>query len=242
MFFIIFISSILISNVNINEGHLDQEIKIVSYNIHSGVDKDMFPTLFDTIDFLKNSDADIICLQEVNESAKVGFQVSSLKEELGMNSHYGANVVNANSSYGLVTYSKYKIISKNHVYLSSENEQRGLLHTVIDVKGKKVNIINLHLSANTQEQEIQLKEVQEFIDNLGDETYIIAGDFNEPDISLNDTIDVAKELEQSNTLTFSLGIERIDYIFTSSDVEPIDYKVLIKKMSDHYPIIAKLKI
>ncbi len=242
MFFIIFISSILISNVNINEGHLDQEIKIVSYNIHSGVDKDMFPTLFDTIDFLKNSDADIICLQEVNESAKVGFQVSSLKEELGMNSHYGANVVNANSSYGLVTYSKYKIISKNHVYLSSENEQRGLLHTVIDVRGKKVNIINLHLSANTQEQEIQLKEVQEFIDNLGDETYIIAGDFNEPDISLNDTIDVAKELEQSNTLTFSLGIERIDYIFTSSDVEPIDYKVLIKKMSDHYPIIAKLKI
>ena len=214
----------------------------MSYNIHSGVDKDMFPTLFDTIDFLKNSDADIICLQEVNESAKVGFQVSSLKEELGMNSHYGANVVNANSSYGLVTYSKYKIISKNHVYLSSENEQRGLLHTVIDVRGKKVNIINLHLSANTQEQEIQLKEVQEFIDNLGDETYIIAGDFNEPDISLNDTIDVAKELEQSNTLTFSLGIERIDYIFTSSDVEPIDYKVLIKKMSDHYPIIAKLKI
>ena len=42
----------------------------------------MFPTLFDTIDFLKQCDADIICLQEVNESAKAGFQVSSLKEEL----------------------------------------------------------------------------------------------------------------------------------------------------------------
>ncbi len=202
----------------------------------------MFPTLFDIIDFLKNSDADIICLQEVNESAKVGFQVSSLKEELGMNSHYGANVVNTNSSYGLVTYSKYKIISKNHVYLTSKNEQRGLLHTVIDVRGKKVNIINLHLSANTEEQKVQLKEVQEYIDNLGDETYIIAGDFNEPETSLNNVVDVAKELDKSNTLTFSLGIERIDYIFTSSDVEPIDYNVLMKKMSDHYPIIAKLKI
>ena len=202
----------------------------------------MFPTLFDIIDFLKNSDADIICLQEVNESAKVGFQVSSLKEELGMNSHYGANVVNTNSSYGLVTYSKYKIISKNHVYLTSKNEQRGLLHTVIDVRGKKVNIINLHLSANTEEQKVQLKEVQEYIDNLGDETYIIAGDFNEPETSLNNVVDVAKELDKSNTLTFSLGIERIDYIFTSSDVESIDYNVLMKKMSDHYPIIAKLKI
>ena len=107
---LIILFSTIIFNYNINEESLHTDIKIVSYNIHSGVDKDMFPTLFDIIDFLKHCDADIICLQEVNESAKVGFQVSSLKEELGMNSHFGANVVNLNSNYGLVTYSKYKII------------------------------------------------------------------------------------------------------------------------------------
>ena len=108
-----------ISNSNIDEDGIETDIKIVTYNIHSGVDKDMFPTLFDIINFLKNCDADIICLQEVNECAKVGFQVSSLKEELGMYSHFGANVVNLNSNYGLVTYSKYKIIRQNHIYLSS---------------------------------------------------------------------------------------------------------------------------
>ena len=43
-----------------------REINIISYNIHSGLNKNMFPTLFDTIDFLKQSNADIICLQEVN--------------------------------------------------------------------------------------------------------------------------------------------------------------------------------
>lgn len=240
---IIIISSTIICNVNANEGRLDTELKIVSYNIHSGVDKDMFPTLFDIIDFLKNCDADIICLQEVNESAKVGFQVSSLKEELGMNSHFGANVVNLNSNYGLVTYSKYKIIKQNHVYLSSSKEQRGLLHTVIDIRGKKVNIINTHLATNKEEQEEQLKELQEFIDKLGDEPYIIAGDFNAADINLdNKSIDVAKKLDKSNTLTFSLGIERIDYIFVSQDIVPINYRVIIKKLSDHYPIIAKLRI
>ena len=51
---LIVIYSILISNINTNEGILDKDIKIISYNIHSGVDKDKFPTLFDTIDFLKN--------------------------------------------------------------------------------------------------------------------------------------------------------------------------------------------
>ena len=215
----------------------------MSYNIHSGIDKDMFPTLFDIIDFLKNCDADIICLQEVNESAKVGFQVSSLKEELGMNSHFGANVVNLNSNYGLVTYSKYKIIRQNHVYLSSLREQRGMLHTVIDVRGKKVNIINIHLGTDKEEQKEQLKELKEFIDKLGEEPYIIAGDFNAADINLQgNCIDVAKKLDKSNTLTFSLGIERIDYVFVSQDITPINYRVIIKKMSDHYPIIAKLRI
>lgn len=240
---LIIISSTVICNINTNERRLSTEIKIVSYNIHSGVDKDMFPTLFDIIDFLKNCDADIICLQEVNESAKVGFQVSSLKEELGMNSHFGANVVNLNSNYGLVTYSKYRIIRQNHVYLSSSKEQRGMLHTVIDVKGKNLNIINVHLGTDKEEQEEQLKELQAFVDKLGDEPYIIAGDFNAANISLDsNSIDVAKKLDKSNILTFSLGIERIDYIFVSQDIVPINYRVIIKKLSDHYPILAKLKI
>lgn len=160
-----------------------------------------------------------------------------------MNSHFGANVVNLNSNYGLVTYSKYKIIRQNHIYLSSSREQRGLLHTVIDVRGKRVNIINVHLGTDKKEQKIQLKELQEFIDGLGNETYIIAGDFNSENITLNNkSIDIAKELDKSNTLTYSLGIERIDYIFTSPNIKPIDYRVIIKKMSDHYPIIAKIRI
>ena len=58
-------------------------------------------------------------LQEVNESARAGFQVSSFKEELKMNSHFGANVVDLGFNYGLVTYSKYPIKGEEHIYLSS---------------------------------------------------------------------------------------------------------------------------
>ena len=79
---IILIASFLGTSQDKNTEKID--IKIISYNIHSGTDKNMAPTLFDTINFLKKSNADIICLQEVNESSKVGFQVSSLKEELNI--------------------------------------------------------------------------------------------------------------------------------------------------------------
>ena len=90
---------------------------------------------------------------------------------------------------------------------------------------------------------MQLKELEDFIDGLGNEPYIIAGDFNSSDINLNNnSIDVAKKLDKSNTLTFALGLERIDYIFVSPNIKPINYRVVIKKLSDHYPIIAKLRI
>ena len=45
----------------------------------------------------------------------------------------------------LVTYSKYPIKRKNHIYLSSFREQRGMLHTVVNVGYKNLNIINIHL-------------------------------------------------------------------------------------------------
>lgn len=221
-----------------------KEIKIVSYNIHSGLNKDMFPTLFDTIDFLRISNADIICLQEVNESANAGFQVSSFKEELNMYSHFGANVVNLGLNYGLVTYSKYPIKSENHIYLSSDREQRGMLHTVVNVEGRKLNIINVHLGLGDKEREIQLSELVDFISELDNEPYIVVGDFNQGSMSLDDRVlkDVAKELDKENILTFATGLDRIDYIFVSPKIEVLDYDVLIKNMSDHYPIIAKIRI
>ena len=206
-----------------------REINIISYNIHSGLNKNMFPTLFDTIDFLKQSNADIICLQEVNESARAGFQVSSFKEELKMNSHFGANVVDLGFNYGLVTYSKYPIKGEEHIYLSSFREQRGMLHTVVKVDYRKLNIINIHLGLDDEERGIQIREL---------------GDFNQGGVTVEEDIlkDVAKELGKSNILTFPTGLDRIDYIFVSSNIEVIDYDVIIKDMSDHYPVFAKIKI
>ena len=74
--------------------------------------------------------------------------------------------------------------------------------------------------------------------------YIVCGDFNKPNIKIDETIlkDVAKELEKENIITIATGLERIDYIFVSDDIEILEYDVLIESMSDHYPIIAKLRL
>ncbi|MDU2591015.1 MAG: endonuclease/exonuclease/phosphatase family protein [Paeniclostridium sp.] len=228
----------------INKFTPKKEVKVVSYNIHSGLNEDMFPSLFDIIDFLRIENADIICLQEVNESAKAGFQVSSLKEDLEMYSHFGANVVKLGSNYGLATYSKYKIISQDHIYLSSQTEQRGMLHTVVRLGfGRKLNIINLHLGLSEKEREKQLAEVEQFVKTLND-PYIVTGDFNQSNIKINKEVfkDVAIQFNKDNVLTYATSLDRIDYMLVSPDIEVDYYDVLIKNMSDHFPIVAKLKI
>lgn len=245
-FLLIFIvlSICIISIVEINNLSKKHEVNIVSYNIHGGLDKNKFPTLFDIIDFLKVLNSDIVCLQEVNESVKAGFQVSIFKDELSMDSHFGANVVNSGTNYGLVTYSKYPIKSKDHIYLTSEKEQRGFLHTVVKVGSKKLNIINLHLALNKSERDIQLYELTNFIKSLNNEPYIVCGDFNQKNMEINKSIfkDVAKEVGKENIITISTGVNRIDYILVSPDIEVLYYDVLIKDMSDHYPIVAKIRI
>ena len=119
-----------------------------------------------------------------------------------------------------------------------------MLHTVVKLGfGRKLNIINLHLGLNDTEREKQLKEVETFVKSLED-PYIVVGDFNDGNMNINEEIfkDAATKVNKDNTLTFSTALDRIDYILVSPDIEVIDYDVLMKNMSDHYPIVSKFKI
>ena len=115
---------------------------------------------------------------------------------------------------------------------------------MVKVDYRKLNIINIHLGLDDEERGIQIRELLDFIKKLGDEPYIVVGDFNQGGVTVEEDIlkDVAKELGKSNILTFPTGLDRIDYIFVSSNIEVIDYDVIIKDMSDHYPVFAKIKI
>ena len=135
-------------------------------------------------------------------------------------------------------------VGEEHIYLSSFREQRGMLHTVLKVDYQKLHIINVHLGLDNEEREIQMRELVDFIKKLGDEPYVVVGNFNQGEVTVDNDIlsDVAKELGKANILTFPTGLDRIDYIFVSSGIEVIDYDVFIKDMSDHYPIFARIKI
>lgn len=226
-------------------------MRVISYNIHRGTDKNKKKTLFQIVKYLKKQKSDVICLQEVLYS-----QYRRMKLYLGMNGVFAENV--KSQKYGICIFSKNKIIEKNHVFLTSKREQRGVLHIKICDKSrnsdvKYLNIINTHLGLNKNERFIQIDEILNFIDSIDREiekntcncnnisaneynpaNIIICGDFNEKNLSLSNFNDISVKLNKDHQPTFIKS--RIDYCFASKDLNAVSYVVDDVYMSDHFPI------
>lgn len=209
---------------------------IMSYNIHRGKDYQNKYSMEEIINYLRESDIDIICLQEVLLSNH------QLLREIGnYNAQFVANIQVPIVSTGLATYSKYPVIESNHIILSSKSEPRGALHTVYNINNKLVNVINVHLGLSKQERIDQVRELTQYSKMLEGEV-IIVGDFNQSPLEIEQFRDVGKYHGYYKKNTFIPNNVRIDYIFMTTDyMYSINYDIIDIKLSDHYPITTHIR-
>lgn len=207
-------------------------MKILTYNIHKGMDSNNAPTLTEIATYLKQGDYDIICLQEVLYN-----QFKKMKKVLKINGAFVANINKPTMLYGVCIFSKYNIINNTHVLLTSKKEQRGLLSVDLDVKGENISVINTHLGLDKYERCVQISEILDFTNRLNGKI-IICGDFNEKNININNFKDCAVECNKYNIPTFEKSQVRIDYIFSNEKVIIKDYYVDNIRLSDHFPVIG----
>jgi endonuclease/exonuclease/phosphatase family metal-dependent hydrolase len=243
----------------------ETDIKVMAYNIHHGEGTDAILDLKRIATVIKESDADIIGLQEVDnhfsERSNFEDQAKWLAKYLGMHYTYAANldyepleVGQPRRQYGTAVLSKYPILSsENHLltnipYPVNPTEQRGLLETVINVKGNHVHFYNTHLdNKRAKQRDLQVREILD-IANQNEGTKIFVGDFNaEPDSAeilkmtahYKDVFDVLGQ-DDDYTIPVENPNRRIDYIFTSDDVKISSGEVIKTFASDHLPIVAEL--
>lgn len=212
-------------------------VSLMTYNIHKGKDSNNRNTLNQMIQFMKESQAQVICLQEV-----MSFQSPKIAIQTNMHSYFAPNVVNPIYSHGLAIYSKYPIIETNHIALTSSEEPRGFLHAVLKVDDDKIlNVVNVHLGINTKERNIQVSQVIDYIKSLEGDT-VVLGDFNDANIEMDDLVDVAKHHNSEDTHSYSALDARIDYIFIrDNQIYCSHYNVIEIDLSDHYPVLGKIK-
>ena len=180
-------------------------------------------TLNKIIRYLKELDADIICLQEVLYN-----QFALLKQSLKVDGIFAANINKPTLMYGIATLSKNEILYNEHIFLKSKGEQRGFLHTNVFSECCCIDVINTHLGLDKDERKEQLSQIIDYTNRL-QKSKVICGDFNEKNIFIS-------------IATFEKSNARIDYILVDKSLGIYKYKLDKINLSDHYPIIVDIKL
>lgn len=240
------------------------EIKILTYNIHHGRGIDRKLDLNRIAEVIKESDADLIGLNEVDRcfSRRSGYidQLSWLSEKLNMHHAFGAAVTLRSKNgiflrqYGNALLSRYPILLQtNHPLLFFKGifEGRALLEAEVQIQGQLLNMYVTHLSLSPLRQN---KQIEYMLKKLKETELpvIVCGDFNmRPGMKqwkkiTNILTDVCHSQYDAPCPTFpSLRPKiQLDYIFVSEHylIDSVQFMPKHRNSSDHIPIKATLKL
>lgn len=241
-------------------------LDVMSFNIHHAQGTDDALDVPRIARVVRESGADVVGLQEVDNhySGRSGWadQSAELAEALGYHVVFGANIDNAPPAgsehrvrYGTAILSRYPITASENTWLyhSPGQEQRGLLHATIDVRGSAVEFYNTHLAASSQTD--RLRQTAQVVDLIGArKPGILVGDFN-----ALPTAPESQPLRKAYTDAWARSphprgdgatypaeapTERIDAIYTTRKATPLLTRVVSTDpaASDHLPLLSKVLV
>ncbi len=239
-------------------------LSVLSFNIHHAQGTDDVLDLARVAGVIRDSGADVVGLQEVDRhySARSDWadQASELARMLGYHVVFGANIDrdppaagSPRIQYGTAILSRYPITAWENTYLfrSPGQEQRGLLHAVVVVRGVAVHVYDTHLAASAQTD--RLEQTRQIAELIGDTApAVLVGDLNAlpeaPEIAtLNAAFTDAWPVSGKGggaTYPAEAPDRRIDYVYASRSVSPLVTRVLDGNpaASDHLPLMSRLLV
>ncbi len=222
-------------------------LRIMSYNIRNCRGLDNIYDIQRTADVIRNSDADIIAIQEVDSVTRrsKGVDIADTLAILcKMHAYYSTAIEYDGGKYGVAILSRKKAIATYRAALPGREEKR----TILIAEYPELTFACTHLSLNEEDRMASL----EIIDSIAKECkkpFIIAGDLND-----NPQSPFIKELSRNWKIiapneepTFPADKPNvtIDYIAAikecERDIESVDSKVIEEPTaSDHRPIVSTI--
>ena len=228
-------------------------MKILSWNIWVEGD-------FEAVkDFLREADADIIGLQEVRDDDSERDVIGFLKE-LGY-SHVFARtekyIEYKTYSQGPAIFSKFPISASEIYFLDTEDRYTVALKAVIPSGDDELHVFNTQLvHTHGQQSDRQEAQVEKLLEVLPKKKVVVLGDFNmiPEQLAIQKLKNVLVDTGKDTDFTWSVypdvcagcGVQslnaKIDYIFTSKDVQADSLVVGESKASDHLPITVNIEV
>lgn len=239
-------------------------LRVATWNIHKGV-QGLGPArrleIHNIGHAIEQLDADLVCLQEVrfaNRREQKRFarwpelpQADFLAPE-GYEPIYRTNAITRHGEHGNALLSRWPVLSHQHEDMSDHRfEQRGLLHTEVQVAGRTVHALVVHLGLIPASRERQVEQLKDYVlrEISPEAPVIVAGDFNDWGKRLTHLMARAglHQFEGSRTPTYPsrLPLAQLDHVYARG-LQPLTAMVprgrIWRQMSDHLPLVAEFAL
>ena len=239
-------------------------VRVATYNIHKGV-QGMGPRRRLEIHNLGHAveqlDADIVCLQEVRKIHRGEARFFAQWPELpqaeflapeGYEAVYRTNATTRHGEHGNAMLSRWPVLEHQHEDMSDHRfEQRGLLHSEVDMHGRSVHVVVVHLGLIRASRMRQVAQLQRFIEREvpSRAPLIVAGDFNDWGKTIQRemaTIGLhGHDGPAQPTFPSRLPLAQLDQVFARG-MRPLGLQVprgrIWWRMSDHLPLVAEFQL
>lgn len=221
------------------------------------------PNLDRVADLVRSTKAGIVLLQEVDvrttRSGNVD-QIAELASMSGLRAAFGKSLDYQGGEYGVAILSRFPIVSNRVIPLRTDPPQaraggslepRVAFLVVIELaRGERITVVNTHLDAS-RDDTWRAQEIATLASVVPEgEAVLVGGDLNmTPENVLLQSLEKRGLSDawrcgrgDGKTYPATAPIKRIDYLFTSVELECESAEVLASEASDHRPLLVKLKL
>jgi endonuclease/exonuclease/phosphatase family metal-dependent hydrolase len=232
-------------------------LRIVTYNIHRsrGMDRRTQPERIAAV--LRTVNADVIALQEVIGAGPAGrSHIEEIGAMLGMGWVMAPTRALRGHQFGNAVLSRLPITHHSQYDLSWKAcEERGLQRVAIDVRGRTLNLFNVHLGTAVLERRYQAERLAALVcDRHVHGPRILLGDFNEwvkgrTTALLRGrlkSLDLGAFLKRRRTYPGLFPVLHLDHIYYAGALEIVGIELPRTRLSlvasDHLPLVADLRL
>lgn len=230
--------------------------RVVSYNIHSGVGRDHKHDYKRIGQFLANTGADIVLLQEMDTRPEHRETAQDVEDICANNAFQLAPapaIREAEGWYGNAILTRFKILSQEIIDISQLGRQPRNVQVVelLHEKGP-LTVVNTHKGLKKLERRSQLRLLHDYLKNRlasHPTPLLLAGDFNEWQFfsrafsSLNDLL---VQHKVGATFPSQFPVFSLDRVWVSNDINVKNITRLKNKktkiLSDHLPVQIDIQL
>lgn len=162
---------------------MKRKLRVVSYNIHRCVGTDGLKRPIRVAKVLRELEADVIGLQEVDSqpgAASDSVQLDYLADALGLIAVPGPTIHRHDGTYGNAMLTRQPVLAVRELELTvCRREPRGALDVDLDCGDEILRVIVTHLGLCAKERRVQVRRLMDALGQPPARRVIVCGDINE---------------------------------------------------------------